>query len=71
MFITSLNILVKKPFCCWATSKVFDAHIEILMNFDMCFGTENCVVPSMDVDVDVTKIEHIQNSEEPLKLTNS
>lgn len=63
-FITSQNILVKKPFCCLATSKIFNAHIEILMNVDMCLGTENCVVPSIDVNV-VTTIEHVQYSEEP------
>lgn len=42
----------------------FDAHIENLMNFDMSFDTANGGLPGMDVDV-VTKIEHVQNSEEP------
>lgn len=43
----------------------FDADIENQMNFDMRFDTENGGVSGMDVDL-VTKIGHVQNSEEPL-----
>lgn len=39
-------------------------HTENLMTFDMSFDPANGGLPGMDVDV-VTKIEHVQNSEEP------